>query len=160
MCQMILSPTAQPLSRGTKMERFVQGRFIMEAKWGLTVMWMTCFTTHSSLSPSQPLLSFAFFVFLELRLLFLLSAHSTSSEATIGRTKSVNLAALLCCWDDHFWWRNYLVGGGLFSGCSTAETWYIVKELHYRPVCCICVWVCVFPYMVWPYENISKYHVI
>ena len=57
---------------------------------------------NSLLPPSQPRLSFAFFVFPELRLLFLLSAHSRSSEATIGQTKSVILAALLCCWDDHF----------------------------------------------------------
>lgn len=136
MCQMILSPIARPLSAGTKMEGFVRGRFIMEAKWGLTATWMTCFTTHSLRSlPPSPVFWFLS-VFLELRLLFLLSAHSKSSEVTTGWTNSVNLAALLCCQDNRVWWGNYL-GVGI-QRATTAETWYVVMELNYRPVC-VCV---------------------
>lgn len=94
------------------------------------------FTLPPSLPPS-PVFWFLS-VFLELRLLFLLSAHSKSSEVTTGWTNSVNLAALLCCQDDRLWWGNYL-GVGI-QRATTAETWYVVMELNYRPVCvCVCV---------------------
>lgn len=131
---MTLSPRAQPLFRGTKMERFVRGRFIMEAKWGLTVMWMTCFTTlHSSFHPSP--VNRLLCVFPELWLLFLLSIQS---EAAIGQTKAFNLAALLGYRDNNFWWQNYFVGG-----VQCVQAWQGYDSCYGTKQTSVCMWVCV-----------------
>lgn len=81
------------------MERFVWGCFIIEAKWGLTAMWMTCFTTRSlhsslptflptSLPPSLHHQSFPFSPS-SWSCKSYFSSYSTSREPTIGWTVSI-----------------------------------------------------------------------
>lgn len=110
MCQMTLSPSVQPLSRGTKIERFVWGHFIMEAKWGLNAMWMTCFAPF--IPPSLPPSITRLFSSLRLPGAANLISPVIQHLGSLQLAEQCQFGGVVVLPGRPLWWLNYLRGVG------------------------------------------------